>query len=559
MQPQQIIYLVPVVAVLALIYAFVRASWVQRQDPGNERMQLIGSWIAQGAMAFLKREYRFLLWFVISVAILLGVLNYFVSEDTSAVIALSFVLGAFCSALSGYFGMRTATRANTRTASAARKGLNDALMVAFTGGSVMGLSVVGLALLGLGGLFIVYMQLNPDAMTSEKAMNLVLNNLSGFSLGASSIALFARVGGGIYTKAADVGADLVGKVESGIPEDHPLNPATIADNVGDNVGDVAGMGADLFESYVGAIVSAMILGVVWFGGSHGARTGRGAQRGAAAPGCLADRHRRLDHRLLLRAHQGGRQPPGRPQPRHLRRRHHDGDRHDLRNPLADPGRRDRRSGHHQRPDGDVPVVGHHAGGRRRPDLRHRRRLDHRVLHGNVQEAGADDRRGLQDRSGDHDHPGHRGGHELHDAAGADHRRRHPGRLRVRRPLRHRAGRGRDAVDAGDPARHRRLRPDRRQRRRRRRDVAPRPRHPCAHRQARRGRQHHRGDRQGVRDRVGRPHRAGPDRGLHHQDAGQDRHGRRQPVRARRPADRLHAAVPVLGHGHGGGRHRPPRT
>ena len=266
MQPQQIIYLVPVVAVLALIYAFVRASWVQRQDPGNERMQLIGSWIAQGAMAFLKREYRFLLWFVISVAILLGVLNYFVSEDTSAVIALSFVLGAFCSALSGYFGMRTATRANTRTASAARKGLNDALMVAFTGGSVMGLSVVGLALLGLGGLFIVYMQLNPDAMTSEKAMNLVLNNLSGFSLGASSIALFARVGGGIYTKAADVGADLVGKVESGIPEDHPLNPATIADNVGDNVGDVAGMGADLFESYVGAIVSAMILGVVWFGG-----------------------------------------------------------------------------------------------------------------------------------------------------------------------------------------------------------------------------------------------------------------------------------------------------
>jgi K(+)-stimulated pyrophosphate-energized sodium pump len=265
-QPQQIIYLVPVVAVLALIYAFVRASWVQRQDPGNERMQLIGSWIGQGAMAFLRREYRFLVWFVVSVAILLGVLNYFVSEDTTAVIALSFVLGAFCSALSGYFGMRTATRANTRTASAARKGLNDALMVAFTGGSVMGLSVVGLALLGLGGLFIVYMQLNPDAMTSEKVMNLVLNNLSGFSLGASSIALFARVGGGIYTQAADVGADLVGKVESGIPEDHPLNPATIADNVGDNVGDVAGMGADLFESYVGAIVSAMILGVVWFGG-----------------------------------------------------------------------------------------------------------------------------------------------------------------------------------------------------------------------------------------------------------------------------------------------------
>jgi K(+)-stimulated pyrophosphate-energized sodium pump len=265
-QPQQIIYLVPVVALLALVYAYLRASWVRKQDAGNERMQLIGSWIAQGAMAFLSREYRFLVWFVVSVAILLGVSNYFVSEDTTAVIAVSFVLGALCSALAGYFGMRTATRANTRTASAARKGLNDALMVAFAGGSVMGLSVVGLALLGLGGLFIVYLQLNPDALTTEKVMNLVLNNLSGFSLGASSIALFARVGGGIYTKAADVGADLVGKVESGIPEDHPLNPATIADNVGDNVGDVAGMGADLFESYVGAIVSAMILGVVWFGG-----------------------------------------------------------------------------------------------------------------------------------------------------------------------------------------------------------------------------------------------------------------------------------------------------
>ena len=275
MQPQQIIYLVPIVAVLALVYAYIRAAWVHRQDPGNERMQLNGSWIAAGAMAFLRREYRFLVWFVISVAVLLGLANYFVAEDTTAVIAASFVLGAVCSALSGYFGMRTATRANTRTASAARKGLNDALTVAFTGGSVMGLSVVGLALVGLGGLFIVYVQLNPEALTGEKAMMLVLNNLSGFSLGASSIALFARVGGGIYTKAADVGADLVGKVESGIPEDHPLNPATIADNVGDNVGDVAGMGADLFESYVGAIVSAMILGVAWFSGLQALAPGAG--------------------------------------------------------------------------------------------------------------------------------------------------------------------------------------------------------------------------------------------------------------------------------------------
>ncbi|MBN1653267.1 MAG: sodium-translocating pyrophosphatase [Deltaproteobacteria bacterium] len=275
MDPKLIIYLVPLIAVLALGYAFIRASWVARQDPGNERMQMIGKWIAEGAMAFLSREYRFLVIFVIVVAVILGVSNAFVSEDTTAIIALSFVLGACCSALAGYIGMKTATRANTRTASAARSGLNDALMVAFAGGSVMGLAVVGLALLGLGALFIVYLQMHPQALTETTVLMLVLNNLSGFSLGASSIALFARVGGGIYTKAADVGADLVGKVESGIPEDHPLNPATIADNVGDNVGDVAGMGADLFESYVGAIVSAMILGVAWTKGLEESSPGMG--------------------------------------------------------------------------------------------------------------------------------------------------------------------------------------------------------------------------------------------------------------------------------------------
>ncbi|HSK09745.1 MAG TPA: sodium-translocating pyrophosphatase [Vicinamibacterales bacterium] len=275
MTTSELMYLYPAVAVLALLYAFIRASWVKRQDPGNERMQLIGSWIAEGAMAFLGREYRVLAWFVLSVAILLGITNYYISEDTNALIAVSFVLGAFCSGLAGYFGMKTATRANTRTASAARHGLNDALAVAFTGGSVMGLSVVGLALVGLSLLFLLYSTMYPAAATTESAMMLVLNILSGFSLGASSIALFARVGGGIYTKAADVGADLVGKVEEGIPEDHPLNPATIADNVGDNVGDVAGMGADLFESYVGAIISSMILGVAWLGGLEAARPGAG--------------------------------------------------------------------------------------------------------------------------------------------------------------------------------------------------------------------------------------------------------------------------------------------
>jgi K(+)-stimulated pyrophosphate-energized sodium pump len=275
MSPATLVLLLPVAALLALFYGYLRAAWVKRQDPGNERMQLIGKWISEGAMAFLRREYSFLAFFVVVVAILLGVSNAFVSEDTNAFIALSFVLGAICSALAGYFGMRTATSSNIRTAAAARIGLNDALKVAFTGGSVMGLAVAGLALLGLSLLFLLFTKMYPDSMTSTKAMMLVLNNLSGFSLGASSIALFARVGGGIYTKAADVGADLVGKVESGIPEDHPLNPATIADNVGDNVGDVAGMGADLFESYVGAIISSMILGVGWFVGLEAVAPGTG--------------------------------------------------------------------------------------------------------------------------------------------------------------------------------------------------------------------------------------------------------------------------------------------
>ena len=275
MEPIHFIYLTPVVALVALIFAYMRAAWVRRQDEGTDRMKTIGSWVAEGAMAFLGREYRVLAIFVVAVAILLGVSNHFVSEDTNAFIALSFVLGAFCSALAGYFGMKTATAANTRTASAARKGLNDALQVAFKGGSVMGLSVAGLALFGLGTLFVIYTRMYPESLAGGTATMLVLNVLSGFSLGASSIALFARVGGGIYTKAADVGADLVGKVEAGIPEDHPLNPATIADNVGDNVGDVAGMGADLFESYIGAVISSMILGAAWYAGLETAQAGSG--------------------------------------------------------------------------------------------------------------------------------------------------------------------------------------------------------------------------------------------------------------------------------------------
>jgi K(+)-stimulated pyrophosphate-energized sodium pump len=263
--------------VVALVYAYMRAAWVKKQDAGNDRMKTIGKWVADGAMAFLSAEYRVLAIFVVAVAILLGVSNHMVGaeQNTNGLIAVSFILGAICSGLAGFFGMKTATQANIRTASAARKGLNEALQVAFKGGSVMGLSVAGLALLGLGILLVVYTRMYPAALDGGNATMLVLNILSGFSLGASSIALFARVGGGIYTKAADVGADLVGKVEAGIPEDHPLNPATIADNVGDNVGDVAGMGADLFESYIGAIISSMILGAAWFAGLEAAQAGTG--------------------------------------------------------------------------------------------------------------------------------------------------------------------------------------------------------------------------------------------------------------------------------------------
>ena len=252
-----IIYVL-VAGLLALIFSFWKTSWIEKQDQGTKKMVVIGSSIADGAMAFLRAEYRVLSVFVVAVAIILGVANNN-NPESSVFIAFSFLIGAVASGLAGFLGMRVATKSNNRTTNAARDNLEKALNVAFSGGSVMGLSVVGLGVLGLGGLFLLYTNMYGSDFES---IGTVLNVLSGFSLGASSIALFARVGGGIYTKAADVGADLVGKVEAGIPEDHPLNPATIADNVGDNVGDVAGMGADLFESYVGSIIGTMVLGAV---------------------------------------------------------------------------------------------------------------------------------------------------------------------------------------------------------------------------------------------------------------------------------------------------------
>ena len=241
---------------LALAFAWWKALWIGKQDPGTERMQEIGGSIRSGAMAFLKREYTVIAVAVVLVAALLAVIN----TGPARWVAASFVLGAVCSGLSGFFGMRVATAANMRTTHAARQGLQPALRVAFSGGSVMGMCVVGLGLAGLAVALVAAFKAfyNPDDLST--VTQIIMPIVTGFSMGASSIALFARVGGGIYTKAADVGADLVGKVEAGIPEDDPRNPATIADNVGDNVGDVAGMGADLFESYVGAIVAAMVLG-----------------------------------------------------------------------------------------------------------------------------------------------------------------------------------------------------------------------------------------------------------------------------------------------------------
>lgn len=255
------IFLVPFLGIVALLFALYKAMWVHKQDPGTEKMIEISGHVREGAMAFLKREYSVLAIFVIIVAVLLAFANWN-TPDSSPVIAISFILGASCSALAGFFGMRVATAANVRTTNGARESLNRALKVAFSGGTVMGMCVVGLGVLGLGILFPVYSEIfrNPDGSIN---FMVVINVITGFSFGASSIALFARVGGGIYTKAADVGADLVGKVEAGIPEDDPRNPATIADNVGDNVGDVAGMGADLFESYVGSIVGTMVLGIVY--------------------------------------------------------------------------------------------------------------------------------------------------------------------------------------------------------------------------------------------------------------------------------------------------------
>lgn len=257
-----LIYLIPLMGVIGIVIMAMKSAWVSKQDAGDENMQRLSGYIADGAMAFLRAEWKILGYFAAIAAILLAYSGTLV-ENSSWIIAISFLIGAFTSALAGYIGMKIATKANVRTTQAARTSLAKALQVSFTAGSVMGIGVAGLAVLGLGSLFIVFYQMyvvSTGGDVNGHAMEKALEVLAGFSLGAESIALFARVGGGIYTKAADVGADLVGKVEAGIPEDDVRNPATIADNVGDNVGDVAGMGADLFGSYVATILATMILG-----------------------------------------------------------------------------------------------------------------------------------------------------------------------------------------------------------------------------------------------------------------------------------------------------------
>jgi len=255
-----ILYLVPSIAILGLVYMFVQSRWVKAQSTGDDRMVEIAQHIHEGALAFLSAEYRILAIFVVVAGALLGLVSFLV-PSTHWFIVIAFVIGAVFSALAGNIGMRIATEANVRTTQAARTSLAQALKVSFTGGMVMGLGVAGLAVFGLSVLFIIFLNYFAEGeWQGVEKMTMILEALAGFSLGAESIALFARVGGGIYTKAADVGADLVGKVEAGIPEDDPRNPATIADNVGDNVGDVAGMGADLFGSYVATVLAAMVLG-----------------------------------------------------------------------------------------------------------------------------------------------------------------------------------------------------------------------------------------------------------------------------------------------------------
>ncbi len=541
------LYAVVGAGALALIFAFVRSRWIAKQDTGTDEMRVIAGHIQEGAMAFLAREYKVLALFVAVVAVLLGVSNAAMA-DSHALIALAFVIGATCSGLAGYFGMKVATQANVRTTAAARTGLAHALIVAFTGGSVMGMAVVGLGLVGLTGLLLFMLQsglFGTGEVLTGLEYTRILNVLAGFSLGASSIALFARVGGGIYTKAADVGADLVGKVEAGIPEDSPRNPATIADNVGDNVGDVAGMGADLFESYVGAIIGSMILGLglhthsnigdggipalIWLPlylaavgigasiiGTFFVRTKEGGNpQTALNVGTIIASLLMIGGAYFTIANfiadgiyfsSSPRAAPGRQR----------------RDPDPDAGRPEDRSRH-----------GHLLRDHLRPHRRRPHRVRHRVLHLRRIQARQVHRRAVQDRRGHQHHRRHRRRHDVHGAPDRADHHGHPGGLLLRRPLRRGHLGARHALDDRHPAGRRRLRPHRRQRRRHRRDEPSSQGSPRAHRQAGRRRQHHRRHRQGLRHRLGGPDGSRSLQRLHDQG----RHPQQRP-RPARPRDHV---------------------